>query len=196
MTNTTLISANNLYRSYAGSPAVKNVSFELNQGDILGFLGPNGAGKSTTMQMLAGVLAPSAGSISINGIDLLDSPLAAKKQIGYLPEVPPLYGELSVDEYLIYAARIRGMKSSAIKPALDEAKQRCGLTEVNKRLIGNLSKGYQQRVGIAQAIIHKPVQSRKVALSERPRKERARRTADASRPTRGLRNMGDGIFAE
>ena len=156
MTQTTLISAQNLYRSYAGTMAVQNVSFELQQGDILGFLGPNGAGKSTTMQMLAGVLAPSAGRILINGVDLLDTPQAAKKQIGYLPEVPPLYADMSVDEYLIYAAQLRGMKSNAIKPALDEAKQRCGLTDVNKRLIGNLSKGYQQRVGIAQAIIHKP----------------------------------------
>ena len=151
-----LISVHNLHRSYAGTLAVQNLSFELKQGDILGFLGPNGAGKSTTMQMLAGVLAPSAGRILINGVDLLDQPIAAKKQIGYLPEVPPLYDELNVDEYLIYAAKLRGMKSNAIKPALDEAKQRCGLTQVSKRLIGNLSKGYQQRVGIAQAIIHRP----------------------------------------
>ncbi|MDQ1363537.1 MAG: gliding motility-associated transport system ATP-binding protein [Pseudomonadota bacterium] len=156
MTNTALISAQNLHRSYASLPAVQGVSFELQQGDILGFLGPNGAGKSTTMQMLAGVLAPSAGRILINGIDLLDEPQLAKKQIGYLPEIPPLYGELSVDEYLLYAGKLRGLKPGLLKAALDEAKQRCGLNEVGKKLIANLSKGYQQRVGIAQAIIHKP----------------------------------------
>lgn len=156
MTNHILISAQNLHRSYAGIPAVQDVSFELHQGDVLGFLGPNGAGKSTTMQMLAGVLAPSAGRILINGFDLLDNPQAAKKQIGYLPETPPLYGELSVDEYLAYAAKLRGIKHHELKTALDEAKQRCGLTQVSRRLISNLSKGYQQRVGIAQAIIHKP----------------------------------------
>lgn len=156
MTTNTLISAQNLYRDYAGLPAVQNLSFELRQGDILGFLGPNGAGKSTTMQMLAGVLAPGAGSILINGIDLLDQPQAAKKQIGYLPEVPPLYGELSVDEYLRYAAKLRGIPQKSLSDALNEAKSRCGLRDVGHRLIGNLSKGYQQRVGIAQAIIHKP----------------------------------------
>jgi ABC-2 type transport system ATP-binding protein len=156
MTNPILISAQNLHRSYAGMPAVQDVSFELHQGDVLGFLGPNGAGKSTTMQMLAGVLAPNAGRILINGFDLLDNPQAAKKQIGYLPETPPLYGELSVDEYLAYAAKLRGIKHHELKTALDEAKQRCGLTQVSRRLISNLSKGYQQRVGIAQAIIHKP----------------------------------------
>ena len=155
-TTNALISAQHLYRSYANTNAVQDVSFELNQGDILGFLGPNGAGKSTTMQMLAGVLAPTAGRILINGVDLLDAPQAAKKQIGYLPETPPLYAELSVDEYLSYAAKLRGMPRNAIKPALIAAKQRCGLTDVGQRLIGNLSKGYQQRVGIAQAIIHSP----------------------------------------
>ena len=156
MTTNTLISAQNLHRAYAGMPAVQNLSFELQQGDILGFLGPNGAGKSTTMQMLAGVLAPSAGRILINGVDLLDQPQAAKKQIGYLPEVPPLYGELNVDEYLLYAARLRGLPHKSLTGALNEAKARCGLSDVGKRLIANLSKGYQQRVGIAQAIIHKP----------------------------------------
>lgn len=154
--STTLIQAENLYRYYADKAAVENVSFELQQGDILGLLGPNGAGKSTTMQMLSGVLAPSAGRIRINGIDLFDQPRSAKKQIGYLPEQPPLYTELSVDEYLQYCARIRGLARHQVRPALDQAKQRCGLGNTGPRLIGNLSKGYQQRVGIAQAIIHNP----------------------------------------
>ncbi|MGH8399975.1 MAG: ABC transporter ATP-binding protein, partial [Gammaproteobacteria bacterium] len=121
-----------------------------------GFLGPNGAGKSTTMQMLSGNLAPSAGRIQINGIDLLDEPKRAKALIGYLPEVPPLYPELSVNEYLDYCARLNRVPREHIRAARDSAKQHCGLKDVGRRLIGNLSKGFQQRVGIAQAIIHSP----------------------------------------
>jgi ABC-2 type transport system ATP-binding protein len=152
----TLIQAEHLYRRYGDTLAVQDVSFELRQGDILGLLGPNGAGKSTSMQMLSGALAPTAGRILINGIDLLDQPRAAKRQIGYLPEQPPIYPELSVDEYLSYCARIRRLAGSEIDSALQQAKQRCGLDSNGHRLIGNLSKGYQQRVGIAQAIIHNP----------------------------------------
>lgn len=152
----TLIKTDNLHRHYADTHAVKGISFELHQGQVLGFLGPNGAGKSTSMQMLSGVLAPSAGRILINGIDLLDNPQAAKSQIGYLPEKPPIYPELTVDEYLTYSARLRNIQKSKLAAAIDNAKQRCGLTQVSRRLIGNLSKGYQQRVGIAQAIIHNP----------------------------------------
>ncbi len=151
-----LIQAENLYRHYGDTQAVQGISFELYKGEILGLLGPNGAGKSSTIQMLSGVLAPSAGRITINGIDLLDQPKAAKKLIGYLPEKPPLYSELSVDEYLTYCAKIRGISKTQISDAMQTAKQRCGLAEASNRLIGNLSKGYQQRVGIAQAIIHSP----------------------------------------
>lgn len=156
MTENVLLQATNLHRYYATAHAVQGVSLELRQGEILGLLGPNGAGKSTTMQMLAGVLAPSAGSIVVNGHDLLADASAAKRQIGYLPELPPLYPELSVDEYLHYAAQLRRIKKSAVREAVDAAKQRCGLKDAGKRLIGNLSKGYQQRVGIAQAIVHQP----------------------------------------
>lgn len=152
----TLIKIENLHRHYADTHAVKGISFELQQGQVLGFLGPNGAGKSTSMQMISGVLAPSGGQILINGIDLLDNPKQAKKQIGYLPEKPPVYPELTVDEYLTYSARLRNIHKSKLTSATEDAKQRCGLTQVNRRLIGNLSKGYQQRVGIAQAIIHNP----------------------------------------
>ncbi|MCW9013858.1 MAG: ABC transporter ATP-binding protein [Gammaproteobacteria bacterium] len=151
-----LIQVKNLHRQYADTHAVKGISFDLHQGDILGFLGPNGAGKSTTMQMLSGVLAPSAGQILINGIDLLDQPRQAKSHIGYLPEKPPLYPELTVDEYLRYSAQLRRVANTEIDAAIENARQLCGLTEVKRRLIGNLSKGFQQRVGIAQAIIHKP----------------------------------------
>ncbi|MDH5735872.1 MAG: ABC transporter ATP-binding protein, partial [Gammaproteobacteria bacterium] len=152
----TLIKIENLHRYYADTHAVKGISFELHQGQVLGFLGPNGAGKSTSMQMISGVLAPSGGRILINGIDLLDNPREAKNQLGYLPEKPPVYPELTVDEYLTYSARLRNIASQKLNTAIEDAKQRCGLTQVNRRLIGNLSKGYQQRVGIAQAIIHNP----------------------------------------
>ena len=156
MSSQPLIKVNNLVRYYGDHCAVDDISFELAAGDILGFLGPNGAGKSTTMQMLSGNLAPSEGEVVINGVDLLDSPKAAKSALGYLPETPPLYKDMCVDEYLAYCARLRRIPARQIREALDLAKQRCGLADVSKRLIGNLSKGYQQRVGIAQAILHSP----------------------------------------
>ncbi len=152
-----LIEAENLYRFYGDTCAVADLSLTLNKGEILGFLGPNGAGKTTTMQMLCGNLAPSAGRIRINGIDLLDEPKAAKRHLGYLPELPPLYRELTVDEYLSYCGRLHGLKGQALRAALDYTKARCGLEETGRRLIGNLSKGFQQRVGIAQAILHSPL---------------------------------------
>jgi gliding motility-associated transport system ATP-binding protein len=138
------------------SAAVNNISFELRRGEVLGFLGPNGAGKSTTMRMLTGNLAPSHGRITINGVDMLDQPKQAKAHIGFLPEQPPLYRELSVDEYLQFCTKLHRISRHQQARAIDSAKQRCGLFAVGKRLIGNLSKGYQQRVGIAQAIIHSP----------------------------------------
>ncbi len=153
---TSLIQVDQLYRFYGDHCAVNNVSFTLERGEILGFLGPNGAGKSTTMQMICGNLAPTAGQISINGIDILDQPKEAKRELGYLPEVPPVYRELTTDEFLVYCARLHRLPPVMIAKAVDNAKERCGLTEVSKRLIGNLSKGYQQRVGIAQAILHTP----------------------------------------
>lgn len=152
----TLIKVEHLSRNYGPLTAVSDISFELNQGEVLGFLGPNGAGKSTSMQIITGNLAPSQGSIKICGIDLLEQPKLAKAEIGYLPEQPPLYRELSVDEFLTFCARINRIAKNKISQAVDNAKQRCGLEQVGKRIINNLSKGYQQRVGIAQAIIHSP----------------------------------------
>lgn len=151
------VEANALTRLYGGREAVSNVSFTLNKGEVLGFLGPNGAGKSTTMKMLTGNLAPSAGSVKICGIDMIENPKDAKALIGYLPEMRPLYKELTVDEYLTIAARLHRVSSGGIKKAVEHAKERCGLSHMSKRLIENLSNGYQQRVGIAQAIIHSPM---------------------------------------
>ena len=156
MTNLT-VEASELTRLYGGREAVSNVSFTLKQGEVLGFLGPNGAGKSTTMKMLTGNLAPSAGSVKICGIDMIENPKEAKALIGYLPEMRPLYKEFTVDEYLTIAARLHRVSSGNIKKAVENAKERCGLGHMSKRLIENLSNGYQQRVGIAQAIIHNPM---------------------------------------
>lgn len=156
MSSENLIEVKQLGRHYGPIVAVNDISFNVRRGEVLGFLGPNGAGKSTCMQMITGNLAPSHGSVKICGLDLLDKPKQAKSKIGYLPEQPPIYRELTVDEYLTFCARINRIAKTDIKTALEKTKQQCGLTEVSSRLIGNLSKGYQQRVGIAQAIIHSP----------------------------------------
>ncbi len=156
MINKTLVQVERLTRRYGEHQAVDDLSFTLRRGQVLGLLGPNGAGKSTTLRMLAGVLAPDAGRIVINGRDLLDQPRQARQAIGYLPEQPPLYRELTVDEQLYYSARLHGLSRTASHPAIARVKERCGLTEVGKRLIGHLSKGYQQRTGLAQAIVHTP----------------------------------------
>ncbi len=155
--NTPLIQVENLTRVYGNTIAVNQVSFTLNKGEVLGFLGPNGAGKSTCMQMITGSLAANSGQISINGYDLIDHPIEAKSCLGYLPENPPVYRELTVDEYLIYCAKLHRIPAGQIKSALQQAKAHCALEDVSRRLIGNLSKGFQQRVGIAQAIIHQPL---------------------------------------
>lgn len=151
-----LVEVHQLYRYYGKHCAVQNVSFSLKKGQVLGFLGANGAGKTTTMSMLCGNLAPSSGEIIINGVDLLDNPVAAKQNIGYLPDQPPLYKELTVTEFLSYAAQLHRVPNAQIAAAVTAAQDRCGLNEVAQRLIGNLSTGYQQRVGIAQAILHNP----------------------------------------
>jgi ABC-2 type transport system ATP-binding protein len=151
-----LLKANHLYRYYGNQCAVNNVSFTLNKGEVLGFLGPNGAGKTTTMQMLCGNLAPSAGRIEINGFDLRAQPKLAKRSLGYLPDTPPLYKELSVQEFLYYCAQLHDIPKNSIVTAVNTAQERCGLNIVSNRLTGLLSKGFQQRVGIAQAILHNP----------------------------------------
>jgi ABC-2 type transport system ATP-binding protein len=152
----TTISARGLTRRFGAHTAVEHVDLQLKRGEVLGFLGPNGAGKTTTMQMLTGNLAPTEGEVSICGVDLLARPAAAKGKIGYLPETPPLYRELTVDEYLELAVRLHRVPKAQRKDSVARAKERCGLTDVGRKLIGSLSKGYQQRVGIAQAIAHEP----------------------------------------
>ena len=150
------LNARNLTRRLGRREVIRNVSLQLKRGEVLGLLGQNGAGKSTTMQLLSGVLIPHAGQIEICGIDLKLHAKQAKSCIGYLPEHPPLYRDMHVDDYLIYAAKLHRVPRSRIKEALSIAKNRCGLQDAGRKLIGTLSKGYQQRVGIAQAIIHQP----------------------------------------
>ncbi len=154
--NKPLVSVNQLTRFYGKVCAIKDISFDINRGEILGLLGPNGAGKSTTMQIISGVLSANSGSVSIAGYDIQDSPKLAKKNIGFLPEQLPLYYDLTIDEYLLYAAKLRGIKKINLKEKIDICKERCGLENLGLRLINNLSKGYKQRVGLAQAIVHTP----------------------------------------
>lgn len=152
-----VLKADALVRDFAGGPrAVDGLSFSLRPGEVLGFLGPNGAGKSTTMQMITGSLAPSSGSVQLAGFDLLRQPVEAKRRIGYLPEIPPLHMDLRVQEFLYYAARLRGLGARQARLAVPDVIDRCGLARVARRLINQLSKGYRQRVGLAQAIVHGP----------------------------------------
>jgi ABC-2 type transport system ATP-binding protein len=151
-----LVVAEHLYRHYGKHCAVNDVSFTVAKGQVLGFLGPNGAGKTTTMQMLCGNIAPSSGQIYLNGFDLQKQAKLAKQCLGYLPDTPPLYKGLTVQEFLRYCGQLHGIANNAIAKAVDEAMERCALTAVAKRLIALLSKGFQQRVGFAQAILHKP----------------------------------------
>jgi ABC-2 type transport system ATP-binding protein len=156
MQSATTLSAHGLTRRFGAHTAVASIDLELKRGEVVGFLGPNGAGKTTTMQMLTGNLAPTEGTIAICGTDLLEHPTTAKSRLGYLPETPPLYRELNVDEYLLLAAKLHRVPHAGRKSAVAKAKERCGLTDVGRKLIAHLSKGYQQRVGIAQAIVHEP----------------------------------------
>ena len=158
-----IVKIEHLSHKYSSSWAIRDINIEINQTGVVGLLGSNGAGKSTTMNILCGALNQTEGNVFINGIDIREEPERAKKEIGFLPQTAPLYMDLTVDEYLIYCADLRLMEKAKIKPALDDAKERCGITRFGSRLIRNLSGGYRQRVGIAQAIIHRP---RLVVLDE------------------------------
>ncbi len=148
--------AASLSRHFGARPAVRDVSLTVARGEVLGLLGPNGAGKTTTLQMITGNLAPDGGEVRIRGIDLLEDPVGAKRHVGYLPETPPLYRDQTVREYLRLAARLRRVSRTQTSAAAARAMERTGVADVAGRLIGTLSKGYQQRVGIAQAIVHEP----------------------------------------
>ncbi len=151
-----MIQVRNLVKEYGEYQAVKDITFAVAKGEILGFLGPNGAGKTTTMRMITGALPPTSGTVLLSGFDVIEQPLEVKKRIGYLPETPPLYMDLTVESYLKFVAKIKGVDKSLQKENFQWSLEKCGLTDVKKRLIGNLSKGYKQRVGLAQAIINKP----------------------------------------
>ncbi|CAG0124552.1 ABC transporter ATP-binding protein NatA [Rhodocyclaceae bacterium] len=148
--------ARNLSRRFGPREVVRNVSLELRRGEVLGLLGHNGAGKSTTLQLLTGALLPHAGQIEVCGFDLARQPKQAKACIGFLPETPPLYRDMCVDDYLEFAAKLHGVPRPQIAGALAETKRRCSLQDTGQKIIGTLSKGYRQRVGIAQALIHNP----------------------------------------
>jgi ABC-2 type transport system ATP-binding protein len=156
MSKQALIQAVALNHYYGKHHAVNDFNLTLHKGEVLGLLGPNGAGKSTTMQMLTGNISPSSGEIKINDVDLLENPQQAKRSIGYLPEQPPIYRDMTSNEFLTYCAALHDIPKSKRQTAMDVAIGRCGLGDVSNKLIGNLSKGYQQRVGIAQAILHQP----------------------------------------
>jgi ABC-2 type transport system ATP-binding protein len=151
-----MITVNGLTKRYAHNTAVDQISFEVQKGRIVGFLGPNGAGKTTTMRMLTCFLTPSGGTASVAGFDILDQPLEVKKRIGYLPEMPPVYPEMRIVEYLTFVGRLKGLAGSDLRSRVDYSCERCAIADVRNKLIGKLSKGYRQRVGLAQAIIHNP----------------------------------------
>lgn len=151
-----MIEVRELSKSYNQRAAVDRVSFSVKKGEILGFLGPNGAGKSTTMKVISGFLPATSGRVSVNGFDIAKQTIEAKASIGYLPENPPVYMGMDVQSYLEFAARLHRVPRLKARAAVNEAMEKCGITDVRHRLIGNLSKGYRQRVGLAQAIAHNP----------------------------------------
>jgi ABC-2 type transport system ATP-binding protein len=151
-----MITVKNLTKRYARTTAVDQISFEVAKGQIVGFLGPNGAGKTTTMRVLTCFLPPSAGTAKVAGFDVLEQPIEVKKRIGYLPETPPIYPEMETAEYLRFVGKLKGLSGSDLQKRVDYVCDRCAVTDVMSKLLGKLSKGYRQRVGLAQAIIHNP----------------------------------------
>lgn len=151
-----MIEVNGLTKKYGDRLAVDNISFSVKRGEILGFLGQNGAGKSTTMKILTCFMPATSGTASVAGFDVFENPYEVKKRIGYLPETPPIYLELLVSEYLDFVANLRKVPKSEKRKKIDAVVERCQLGDVRNRLVGNLSKGYKQRVGLAQALIHDP----------------------------------------
>lgn len=151
-----MIEVRNLTKYYGEHVGIQDISFDVQKGEILGFLGPNGAGKTTTMKILSSYMPPTSGTARVCGYDVFEDSREVKKKVGYLPEHPPLYLDQTVNDYLLFVAEIKGVPSEKRKSAMDNVIEKCGLGDVRHRLIGNLSKGYRQRVGIAQALIHNP----------------------------------------
>ena len=151
-----MIEVKDLTKAYGNFVAVKGITFRAESSQILGFLGPNGAGKTTTMRIITGFMPASSGTVVIDGLDIFSNSLEARRLIGYLPESPPLYSDMRVDGYLRFVAKLRGVRRSEVEAATDHVIQVCGLTEMSHRICGQLSKGYRQRVGLAQALIHNP----------------------------------------
>lgn len=151
-----MIQVQGLTKTYRGRAVVDDISFEAGRGEIVGFLGPNGAGKSTTMRILSGFLLPTAGKVEIAGHDIVEESLQARRHLGYMPEDVPLYPEMRVEEYLRYRAGIKGVSRERLAGRVHENMERCGVSEVRRKLIGTLSKGYRQRIGLADALVHDP----------------------------------------
>jgi ABC-2 type transport system ATP-binding protein len=151
-----MIQVKELTKRYARTTAVDHISFEVQKGQIVGFLGPNGAGKTTTMRVLTCFLPPSSGTATVAGFDVLEQPLEVKKRIGYLPETPPIYPEMDTADYLAFVGKLKGLSTADVKKRVDYVCDRCAIADVKKKQLGKLSKGYRQRVGLAQAIIHNP----------------------------------------
>src|ERR1700674_5941193 len=151
-----MIKVENLTKRYAGQTAIKDLNFEVGKGEIMGFLGPNGAGKTTTMRILAGFMPATSGRASIAGFDVFEQSLQARSRLGYMPEHVPLYNDMRVTEYLDYRAALKGVPHRRIAERVGDVKELCGLREVERKLIGTLSKGYRQRVGVADALVNEP----------------------------------------
>jgi ABC-2 type transport system ATP-binding protein len=151
-----MIEVTGLVKSYGPIQAVKDIQFRVKKGEVVGFLGPNGAGKSTTMKIITGSMAPSGGSVRVAGFDVFEDPIEVKKRIGYLPENPPVYGEMSVESYLRFVAKLKGVSGDRVSRQVEKSIEKTDLGSVRKRLIQNLSKGFRQRVGIAQALVSDP----------------------------------------
>ena len=151
-----MIEVKDLTKAYGSFVAVKGITFQAESGQILGFLGPNGAGKTTTMRIITGFMPATSGTVVIDGLDIFANSLEARRLIGYLPETPPLYAEMRVEAYLRFVAKLRGVRRAEVEAATDHVIEVCGLSEMAHRICGQLSKGYRQRVGLAQALIHNP----------------------------------------
>lgn len=151
-----MVEIQNLSKSYGNTHAIQNLNFKVNRGEVVGFLGPNGAGKTTTMKIITGYMAPTSGVVKVAGYDVFENPIEVKRHIGYLPETPPVYTDMYVSDYLSFVAKLKGVAKDKVKAAVKMAMEKTHIEPVQNRLIGNLSKGYRQRVGIAQALVSSP----------------------------------------